>query len=144
MAAYSGWGAVHGTGAAYTRMALTLVVSGNFKKQLPLPPTADGGGKRKRTESGSSSGSHISAGSSYLTCNDYKDLDLYQTDKYDSDPNLHQSEKSDTDPDKNQGNVSTTLIIAAFNWSSGYNFSQFHCLDPDPHFKYKSGSEHSE
>ncbi len=68
LAAYSGWGAVHGSGAAYTRMALTLVdkvLSGNFKKPLPPPPTADGGGKRKRTESGSSSGSHRSAPSSF-------------------------------------------------------------------------------
>jgi hypothetical protein len=68
LAAYSGWGAVHGTGAAYTRMALTLVdkvLSGNFKKPLPPPSPFDGGGKRKRTESGSSSGSHHSAGRSY-------------------------------------------------------------------------------
>ncbi len=68
LAAYSGWGAVHGTGAAYTRMALTIVdklLSGNFKKPLPPPPASDGGGKRKPTESGSSSGSHRSAGSSY-------------------------------------------------------------------------------
>jgi hypothetical protein len=61
LAAYSGWGAVHGSGAAYTRMALTLVdkvLTGSFK-------TADGSGKRKRSESGSSSGSHRStAGSS--------------------------------------------------------------------------------
>jgi hypothetical protein len=67
LAAYSGWGAVHGSGAAYTRMALTLVdkvLSGNFKKPLPPPPMADGGGKRKRSESGSSSGSHRSAPSS--------------------------------------------------------------------------------
>ncbi len=68
LAAYSGWGAVHGSGAAYTRMVLTLVdkvLSGNFKKPLPPPPAADGGGKRKRTESGSSSGSHRSAVSLY-------------------------------------------------------------------------------
>ncbi len=67
LAAYSSWGAVHGSGAAYTRMALTLVdkvLSGSFKKPLPPPPTADGGGKRKRSESGSSSGSHRSAASS--------------------------------------------------------------------------------
>jgi hypothetical protein len=47
-------------------MALTLVdkvLSGNFKKPLPPPLTADGGGKRKRTESGSSSGSNRSANS---------------------------------------------------------------------------------
>jgi hypothetical protein len=67
LAAYSSWGAVHGSGAAYTRMALTLVdkvLSGSFKKPLPPPPTADGGGKRKRSESGSSSGSHRSSASS--------------------------------------------------------------------------------
>ncbi len=67
LAAYSSWGAIHGSGAAYTRMALTLVdkvLSGNFKKPLPPPQAADGGGKRKRTESGSSSGSHRSAASS--------------------------------------------------------------------------------
>ncbi len=67
LAAYSSWGAVHGSGAAYTRMALTLVdkvLSGNFKKPLPPPQQADGGGRRKRTESGSSSGSHRSAASS--------------------------------------------------------------------------------
>jgi hypothetical protein len=68
LATYSCWGAVHGSGAAYTRMALTLVdkmLSGNFKKSLPPPPTADSGGKRKRTESGSSSGSHRSTPSSF-------------------------------------------------------------------------------
>ncbi len=43
LAAYSGWGAIHGSGAAYTRMALTLVdkvLTGSFKK--PPPPAADG------------------------------------------------------------------------------------------------------
>ncbi len=67
LAAFSSWGAVHVSGAAYTRMALTLVdkvLSGSFKKPLPPPQAADGGGKRKRTESGSSSGSHRSAASS--------------------------------------------------------------------------------
>ncbi len=68
LAAYSGWGAVHGSGAAYTRMALTLVdkvLSGSFKKPPPPPPAADSSGKRKGSESGSSSGSHrSSAGSS--------------------------------------------------------------------------------
>jgi len=65
LAAYSCWGAVHGSGAAYTRMALTLVdkvLSGSFKKPLPPPQPADG--KRKRSESGSSSGSHRPTGSS--------------------------------------------------------------------------------
>jgi hypothetical protein len=63
LAAYSGWGAIHGSGVAYTRMALTLVdkiLSGNFKKPPPPPPPADGSGKMKRSESGSSSGSHRS------------------------------------------------------------------------------------
>jgi hypothetical protein len=67
LAAYSCWGAVHGSGAAYTRMALTLVdkvLSGSFKKPLPPPQAVDGGGKRKRSESGSSSGSLWSTGSS--------------------------------------------------------------------------------
>ncbi len=65
LAAYSCWGAVHGSGAAYTRMALTLVdkvLSGSFKKPLPPPQPADG--KRKRSESGSSSGSNRSTNSS--------------------------------------------------------------------------------
>jgi hypothetical protein len=59
MAAYASWGAVHGSGAAYTRMALSLVdkvLSGNFKKPQQ-PPVSEGSGKRKRTESSSSSGS---------------------------------------------------------------------------------------
>jgi hypothetical protein len=67
LAAYSSWGAVHGSGAAYIRMALTLVdkvMSGSFRKPLPPPQAADGGGKRKRSESGSSSGSHRSTASS--------------------------------------------------------------------------------
>jgi hypothetical protein len=67
LAAYSCWGAVHGSGAAYTRMALTLVdkvLTGNFKKPLPPPLPTDGGGKRKRSESGSSSGSLRSGPSS--------------------------------------------------------------------------------
>jgi len=68
LSAYSGWGAVHGTGAAYTRMALTLVdkvLTGSFKKPLPPPQTPDNSGKRKRTESGSSSGNYgTTAGSS--------------------------------------------------------------------------------
>ncbi len=68
LSAYSGWGAIHGTGAAYTRMALTLVdkvLTGSFKKPLPPPQTPDNSGKRKRTESGSSSGNYgTTAGSS--------------------------------------------------------------------------------
>jgi hypothetical protein len=46
-----------------SKMALTLVdkvLSGNIKKPPPPPPTADGSGKRKRSESGYSSGSHRS------------------------------------------------------------------------------------
>jgi hypothetical protein len=57
MAAYSGWGAVHGNGASYTRMALTLVdkvLSGTFKKPQTTTPASVGGSKRKRAESGSS------------------------------------------------------------------------------------------
>ncbi len=64
MAAYAIWGAVHGSGAAYTRMALTLVdkvLSGNFKKPQP-PPVSEGSGKRKRTDSSSSAGSSLFAG----------------------------------------------------------------------------------
>jgi hypothetical protein len=70
LSAYSGWGAVHGTVAAYTRMALTLVdkvLTGAFKKPLPPPQSMDNSGKRKRSESGSSSSSGnygTSAGSS--------------------------------------------------------------------------------
>jgi hypothetical protein len=59
LAAYSGWGAVHGSGGAYTRMALTLVdkvMGGTFKQQQPPPAAPDGGSKRKRAESGSFSG----------------------------------------------------------------------------------------
>jgi hypothetical protein len=61
LTAYSGWGAVHGTGAAYTRMALTLidkVLTGSFKKPPPPPQTPANSGKRKRSESGSSSGNY--------------------------------------------------------------------------------------
>jgi hypothetical protein len=67
LAAYSSWGAIHGSGAAYTRMALTLVdkvLSGNFKKPLPTPPASEGSGKRKRAESSSSSGSGRYSGDS--------------------------------------------------------------------------------
>jgi hypothetical protein len=56
LAAYSGWGAVHGSGGAYTRIALTLVdkVMGGTFKQQQLPQSAsNGGSKRKRAESGS-------------------------------------------------------------------------------------------
>ncbi len=59
LAAYSGWGTVHGSGGAYTRMALTLVdkvMRGTFKQQQPATVASEGGGKRKRAESGSFSG----------------------------------------------------------------------------------------
>jgi hypothetical protein len=59
MAAYSGWGAVHGNGVSYTRMALTMfdkVLSGTFKKPQTNTPASVGGSKRKRAESGSSAG----------------------------------------------------------------------------------------
>jgi hypothetical protein len=59
LAAYSGWGAVHGSGGSYTRMALTLVdkvMRGTFKQQQPSTAASEGGGKRKRAESGSFSG----------------------------------------------------------------------------------------
>jgi hypothetical protein len=59
LAAYSGWGAVHGSGGSYTRMALTLVdkvMRGTFKQQQRPTAASDGGGKRKRAESGSFSG----------------------------------------------------------------------------------------
>ncbi len=67
LAAYSGWGAVHGNGGAYTRMALTLVdkvLGGTFNQQLPPPSASDGGSKRMRAESGSFSGGENSFASS--------------------------------------------------------------------------------
>jgi hypothetical protein len=54
LSAYSSWGAVHGNGGSYTRMALTLVdkvLRGNFKQQAPPTPASGGGSKRKRAES---------------------------------------------------------------------------------------------
>jgi hypothetical protein len=48
LAAYSSWGAVHGNGGSYTRMALTLVdkvLQGTFKQPLPPPPVSDRGNK---------------------------------------------------------------------------------------------------
>jgi hypothetical protein len=59
LAAYSGWGAVHGSGGSYTRMALTLVdkvMRGTFQQQQPST-ASEGSGKRKRAESDSFSGS---------------------------------------------------------------------------------------
>jgi hypothetical protein len=61
------WGAVHGNGGSYTRMALTLVdkvLRGNFKQQAPPTPASDGGNKRKRAESTSHVGSESSSASS--------------------------------------------------------------------------------
>ncbi len=69
LAAYASWGAVHGNSTAYTRMALTLVDkvwSGNFKKPLQQQPVSGGTGKRKRTESGTSTSSNRSAGGAQL------------------------------------------------------------------------------
>jgi hypothetical protein len=63
LSAYSSWGAVHGNGGSYTRMALTLVdkvLRGNFKIQAPQSSAAEGGSKRKRAESTS----HASSGNS--------------------------------------------------------------------------------
>jgi hypothetical protein len=54
LSAYSSWGAVHGNGGSYTRMALTLVdkvLRGTFKPQPPQNSAAEGGSKRKRSES---------------------------------------------------------------------------------------------
>ncbi len=54
LSAYSSWGAVHGNGGSYTRMALTLVdkvLRGNFKLQAPQTSASEGGSKRKRAES---------------------------------------------------------------------------------------------
>jgi hypothetical protein len=59
LTAYSSWGAVHGNGGSYTRMALTLVdkvLRGTFKQPTPPTPASDGGNKRKRAESASFSG----------------------------------------------------------------------------------------
>ncbi len=49
LAAYSSWGAVHGSGGSYTRMALTLldkVLRGTIKQSLPPTPVSDRGNKR--------------------------------------------------------------------------------------------------
>jgi hypothetical protein len=67
LSAYSSWGAVHGNGGSYTRMALTFsdkVLRGTFKQQSPLTPASDGGNKRKRAESTSHGGSESSSASS--------------------------------------------------------------------------------
>jgi hypothetical protein len=67
LSAYSSWGAVHGNGGSYTRMALTLVdkvLRGIFKQQAPPTPASDGGNKPKRVESTSLVGSESSSASS--------------------------------------------------------------------------------
>ncbi len=67
LSAYSSWGAVHGSGGSYTRMALTLVdkvLRGNFRQQTPPTPASDGRAKRKRAESTSHASSDSSSASS--------------------------------------------------------------------------------
>jgi hypothetical protein len=67
LSAYSSWGAVHGNGGSYTRMALTLVdkvLRGNFKQQTPPTPASGGGSKRKRAESTSHVSNDTSSASS--------------------------------------------------------------------------------
>jgi hypothetical protein len=58
LAAYSSWGAVHGSGASYTRMAQPLWTRSYLApaKPQPLPPATEGSSKRKHAESSSSSG----------------------------------------------------------------------------------------
>ncbi len=61
IAAFSSWGAVHGTGTSYTRMALFMIDNlfrGSFREPVALPK--DNPGKRPRSESTSSSGSSFS------------------------------------------------------------------------------------
>jgi hypothetical protein len=54
IAAYSGWGAVHGSGTSYTRMALYLL-DNLFRVPLAKPAPPSNKGKRPRSESTSSS-----------------------------------------------------------------------------------------
>jgi hypothetical protein len=54
IAAYSGWGAVHGSGTSYTRMALYLL-DNLFRVPLAKPAPPPNKGKRPRSESTSSS-----------------------------------------------------------------------------------------
>jgi hypothetical protein len=65
IAAYSGWGAVHGSGTSYTRMALYML-DNFFRVPFAKPATPPNKGKRPRSESTSSSGgnsSHSDTGS---------------------------------------------------------------------------------
>jgi hypothetical protein len=54
IAAYSGWGAVHGSGTSYTRMALYLL-DNLFRVPFAKPASPSNKGKRPRSESTSSS-----------------------------------------------------------------------------------------
>jgi hypothetical protein len=54
IAAYSGWGAVHGSGTSYTRMALYLL-DNLFRVPIAKPAPPSNKGKRLRSESTSSS-----------------------------------------------------------------------------------------
>jgi hypothetical protein len=67
LAAYSSWGAIHGSGGSSTRMALTLVdkvLRGTIKQSLPPTPVSDGGNNQKLAESASFSGGESSFASS--------------------------------------------------------------------------------
>ncbi len=55
IAAYSGWGAVHGSGTSYTRMALCLLDNLFRVPSAKPPPPPSNKGKRPRSESTSSS-----------------------------------------------------------------------------------------
>ncbi len=57
--AYSGWGAVHGSGTSYTRMALYLL-DNLFRVPFAKPGPPPNKGKRPRSESTSSSGGNSS------------------------------------------------------------------------------------
>jgi hypothetical protein len=55
IAANSSWGAVHGSGTSYTRMALCML-DNVFRATFSEPATPPNKGKRPRSESTSSSG----------------------------------------------------------------------------------------
>jgi hypothetical protein len=57
IAAYSSWGAVHGSGTTYTRMALYML-DNLFRATFSEPAPPPNKGKRPRSESTSSSGGH--------------------------------------------------------------------------------------
>jgi hypothetical protein len=59
IAAYSSWGAVHGSGTSYTRMALYML-DNLFRATFSKPAPPPNKGKRPRSESTSSSGGHSS------------------------------------------------------------------------------------